>query len=161
MIVLVMILAAGLGDEVPVPQVPMWGRFETTVVNPGSHANPFTDVTLVATFLRPDKSRVSFWGFYDGDGHGGQTGNIWKLRFMPDQLGTWSYECSFSDGTPGQNGTFGCVGDRAKPGPLRVDSANPRYWTFADGSRFFAHAYTAPELFVAGNRTYRTYWIDF
>jgi hypothetical protein len=70
MIALVMILAAGLGDEVPVPEVPLWSRFETTVVNPGSYANPFTDVTLVATFLRPDKSRVSFWGFYDGDGRG-------------------------------------------------------------------------------------------
>ena len=142
-------------------RVPLWGRFETSVVNSKSYTNPFTDVELVATFTRPDKSRVSFWGFHDGDGHGGQTGNVWKLRFMPDQAGTWSYECSFSDGAPGESGTFDCVGDGARPGPLRVDPANPRCWVFADGSHFFPRAYTAPELFVAGNRTHRTHWIDY
>ena len=136
-------------------------RFETKVVNSRSYANPFTDVTLTATFIRPDKSRVSFWGFYDGDGNGGQTGSVWRLRFMPDQVGPWSYECSFSDGAPGTSGTFRCIANGAKPGPLRIDPANPRCWVFADGSHLFPRAYTAPELFVAGNPTHRTYWIDY
>ncbi len=161
MIVLAMTLVAGLVREVSAQDVPLWGRFETGVVNSRSYANPFTDVVLVASFIRPDKTRLSFWGFHDGDGHGGQTGNVWKLRFMPDQTGTWSYECSFSDGAPGAGGTFHCVAAGAKSGPLRIDSAHPRCWIFADGSRFFARAYTAPELFVAGNRAHRTDWIDY
>lgn len=84
------------------PKVPIWGRFEAAVAGAREYVNPITDVELRAIFRRPDKSRVSFWGFYDGDGNGGQTGNVWKLRFMPDQVGTWSYECSFSDDTPGK-----------------------------------------------------------
>ncbi len=142
-------------------KVPLWGQFETRVTNSRAYVNPFTDVTLTATFTRPDQSRVSFWGFHDGDGRGGQTGNVWSLRFMPDQVGTWSYECSFSDGAPGKSGTFDCAGDEARPGPLRVDPANPHCWVFADGSHFFPRAYTAPELFVAGDKTCRTYWIDY
>lgn len=161
MIPLVMILVSGLICEVSSQEAPLWGRFETSVVNLRSYTNPFTDVELVAAFIRPDKSRVLFWGFYDGDGHGGQAGNVWKLRFMPDQVGTWSYECSFSDGTPGKSGRFDCVGEGARPGPLRVDPANPHCWVFADGSHFFARAYTAPELFVAANQTYCTHWIDY
>jgi hypothetical protein len=70
---------------------------------------------------------------------------------MPDQVGTWSYECSFSDGAPGAEGTFRCVADGGRPGPLRLDPANPHGWVSADGSHFFPRAYTAPELFVAGN----------
>jgi len=161
MIALVMILTSGLVGEVSAQEVSLWGRFETNVVNARGYANPFTDVTLTATFIRPDKSRVSFWGFHDGDGNGGQTGNIWRLRFIPDRVGVWSYECSFSDGALGKTGTFACSRDEAKPGPLRVDSANPRCWTFADGTHFFPRAFTAPELFIAGNRNHRTYWIDY
>ncbi len=160
MIVLSMILTAGLIGGVPAQQAPLWGRFEINVVNSGTCANPFTDVTLVATCTRPDKSRLSFWGFYDGDGEGGQTGNVWRPRFMPDRVGVWSYECSFSDGASGKSGTFHCAADSARPGPLRIDSANPRGWTFADGSCFFARAYAAPELFIAGNHTHRACWID-
>lgn len=145
--------------EVPSKEVPLWGHFETSVVNSRSYANPFTDVSLVATFIRPDKGRVSFWGFYDGDGHGGQMGNVWRLRFMPDQVGIWSYECSFSDGASGASGVFRCVADGANPGPLRIDPVNPHCWVFADGSHFFPRAYTAPELFVAASQTCRTYWI--
>jgi CubicO group peptidase (beta-lactamase class C family) len=141
--------------------VPLCGRFETAVTNACGYANPFADFVLRATFTRPDKSQVPFSGFHDGDGNGGQTGNMWKLRFMPDQVGAWFYECSFSDGAPGRSGMFYCVADGAKPGPLPADPANRRCWVFADGSRFSARAYTAPELFVAENETDREYWIDY
>lgn len=161
MITLVIVLASGLIREASAQEVPLWGYFETNVINSRSYANSFTDVTLIATFIRPDKSRIPFWGFYDGDGNGSQTGNMWRLRFMPDQIGMWSYECSFSDGMSGKSGTFRCVTDSAKPGPLRIDPNNPHCWFFADGSHFFARAYTAPELFVAGNQTHRKYWIDY
>ncbi len=143
------------------PNVPLWGRFETAVANVHSYSNPFTDVTLRATFTRPDNSRISFWGFHDGDGAGGQTGDVWKLRFMPDHVGLWSYECSFSDGAAGTSGRFHCVAEGAKPGPLRSDPANPRHWIFADGTRFLARAYTAPELFVAANEHHWKFWVKY
>jgi Domain of unknown function (DUF5060) len=141
--------------------VALFGRFESCLTNTHSYTNPFTDVTLRARFTRPDKSRVTFWGFHDGDGHGGQAGKVWKLRFMPDQLGRWSYEASFSDGAPGAAGQFECEATDAKPGPLRSDTANPHFWKYADGSRFFPRPYTAPELFVTGNEQHWRFWVDY
>ena len=70
--------------------VPLWDRFETTVTNSKAYANHFTDVTLDAIFTSPSGRTLNFFGFYDGNGSGGQTGNVWKQRFMPDELGTWT-----------------------------------------------------------------------
>ena len=157
--VALLILARASGAEFQ-SSIPLWGRFETGVTNSRGYANPFADVALQATFTRPDKSRVSFWGFHDGDGNGGQTGQVWKLRFMPDQVGPWSFASSFSDGAPGPGGTFRCVAKGARPGPLRIDPANRHCWIFADSTHFLARAYTAPELFVAGNERHRQFWVD-
>jgi hypothetical protein len=43
--------------------------------------NPFTDVTLQATFRHRDR-RVTGDGFHDG-------GGCWKFRCMSDELGDW------------------------------------------------------------------------
>jgi hypothetical protein len=86
MIAFAMVLAMGLADEAPAQKVPLWSRFETSIVNSQSYANPFTDVTLVATFTCPDKSKVSFWGFCDGDGLA-----FGFIRIMNDFLGGLSY----------------------------------------------------------------------
>jgi Domain of unknown function (DUF5060) len=83
------------GAEIASTDVPRWGRFETAVRNERSYGNPFADVVLNATFTSPSGRRVAFFGFHDGDGQGGQTGNVWKLRFMPDEIGVWSFHCSF------------------------------------------------------------------
>ena len=74
--------------------VPLYDRFETSMDyqaltgQPHSYSDPFYGVELKATFTSPSGKTVSWWGFFDGDGLGGQTGNIWKLRYMPDELGT-------------------------------------------------------------------------
>ena len=140
--------------------IPLYGRFEVEVKNEKRYANSFQDVLLDATFTSPSNRAVKFLGFHDGDGKGGQTGSSWKLRFMPDETGVWSYTASFSDGTPGARGTFTCMADGALPGPLHVDPANRRSWLFADGTHFFPRAYIAPELFVAANEGHRKFWID-
>lgn len=129
-------------------------------MNARAYSNAFIDVTLHATFTRPDRSTISFWGFHDGDGNGGQLGKVWKLCFMPDQVGRWSYSCSFSDGAPGTQGEFLCVAEKARPGTLRVDPANRHCWIFANGTHFWPRAYTAPELFVAGNERHWKFWIQ-
>ena len=125
-------------------EVPRWGLFETELVNERKYSNPFQDVTLTASFASPSGKSVDFFGYYDGDGRGGQTGNVWKLRFMPDETGTWSYICRFSDGTPGKRGEFTCVDHGAKPGPLRADG---RWLKFASGERFYPRSYYFSEAF--------------
>ncbi len=141
-------------------EVPLWGRFETQVLNAKRYANPFRDVVLNATFTSPSGRTVKFFGFHDGDGKGGQTGTVWKLRFMPDEVGTWSFTCSFSDGTPATSGSLPCVKVGARPGPLRADPANPRYWVHADGTRFSARGFYAADLFYIAEDRSRTDAID-
>lgn len=124
--------------------VPLWGRFETQVENTKRYANPFKDVELNATFTSPSGKAVDFFGYFDGDGRGGQSGNVWKIRFMPDETGTWSYVCRFSDGAPGKRGELTCVNKGAKPGPLRVEG---RWLRLADGKQFYPRSYYFSEAF--------------
>ena len=44
----------------------------------------FVQVELTATFTLNDRS-LEVFGFYSGDG-------LYKIRFMPDQVGTWNFE---------------------------------------------------------------------
>lgn len=118
------------------PTVPLYGLFETGIVNKTPYDNPFADTELKAEFTSPSGRKVNFLGFYDGDGRGGQNGHIWKQRFMPDELGTWTYALTFSDGSPGKQGRFRCVAKNAKPGPWRQDPDNPHWFKTAAGQRF-------------------------
>jgi len=40
--------------------------------------------------------------FFDGNGAGGgnlNSGNIWKIRFLPDEIGEWKYIWEWSNTT--------------------------------------------------------------
>ena len=89
----------------------------------------------------PSGATYDWYGFHDGDGEGGDNGSVWKARFAPDEVGTLSYNYSWSDGTPGGSGTFE-VSDGGAPGPLRV--ATDRSWFFetARGTPFNARGYS-------------------
>lgn len=125
--------------------VPVWGQFELTVSNDNTYPNPFTDVTLEATFIGPDREEVHFFGFYDGDGQGNQEGNVWKLRFMPDTEGIWHYSYSWSDGTPGGEGTFQAIQSEL-PGPISAHSQNPAMWHIEDRGAFVPFFVSGPSF---------------
>ena len=54
--------------------------------------NPFLDYKLDVTFTNVNKTFI-VPGFFDADGNAAETsaekGNIWKVRFRPDETGTW------------------------------------------------------------------------
>lgn len=81
--------------------VPLFRVSEHKVVNEQDYANKFTDVTLKVQYQAPSGRLADFWGFYDGDGNGNPKGNIWKMRFMPNEPGLWTYVYSWSDGNKG------------------------------------------------------------
>lgn len=124
--------------------IPLYGRFETQLAHDKVYANPFKDVVLDATFGAPSGRKVAFFGFYDGDGRGGRHGSVWRLRFMPDEVGQWSYTCRFSDGTTEAEGFFVCVKDGARPGPLGVNGTHfvhPDKRTFQPWSYYYSEAF--------------------
>ena len=124
-------------------RVGQWNRFEGVAVSEKKYGDPYNDVTLNVTYTRPDGSAVKFWGFYDN-------GDRWKFRFMPDQVGSWKYEASFSDGTPGPKGSFQCVVSDL-PGKIGRDETNPMWFGFEGGKRTLIRALHIGDRFFAAN----------
>ena len=120
-----------------------WDRFECVVTNAKTYQDPYRDVALKATVTRPDGVQVDFWGFYDG-------GTTWRLRFMPDRLGAWTYAASFSDGTPVVSGTFKCV-ESDLPGLVGAYEPNPIWFGFKGGKSLLIRSLHCGDRFFAKN----------
>ncbi len=108
-------------------EIELWSVFEITLPGP-VEGNPFQDIDLHAEF-RLGHRQVTVRGFYDGDG-------AYKIRFMPDQTGTWQYLThSNFDTLTNQQGEFTCIppsGDNH--GPLRV--VERTHFAYADGTPY-------------------------
>jgi len=123
--------------------VGQWDRFEATIKNNNTYNNPYKDVTLNVTYTSPTGDRTNFWGFYDGD-------KTWKIRFMPDRLGTWKYSASFSDGSPGAEGSFECLPSDI-PGMISQDQTNPIWFGYKSGAHFQVRSFHVGDRFFAEN----------
>jgi hypothetical protein len=124
-------------------KVGQWDRFEASLTNRTSYKDPYRNVTLNVTYTKPDGSKVTFWGFYDG-------GSTWRIRFMPDQLGKWSYKATFSDRSPGKSGSFTCV-TSSIPGMLSKDKTNPRWFGFTSGKHILVRSFHGGPPLLAYN----------
>lgn len=139
----------------------------------GDETNPFTDYRLMVTFTN-GQSEYVIPGFYAADGNAAESGavqgNIWQVRFVPDQTGEWRYVASFrqgpniavsdnlEDGEPvafdGQSGKImvtdvpeNAVGFHRKG---RLKYANQRYLQFEEtGEYFLKGGADSPENFLA------------
>ncbi|MGQ0637701.1 MAG: DUF459 domain-containing protein [Planctomycetaceae bacterium] len=136
-------------------QIELFGVFERKVVNAKTYSNPFDFqvVELTTEFTAPSGKRYSFFGFYDGDGKGGDRGPVWRFRWMPDEVGTWRYKYSWTDGTKGEAGQF-TVEDTGLAGPLQVASDNSWYFMTARGKPFDARPY-GMHHWLAWSKTHR------
>ena len=107
--------------------VEQWSVFEVTLKGP-SDGNPFTDVRFNAIFSNGSRS-VEAAGFYDGEG-------IYRVRFMPDQPGSWRYETKSSRWEiTGKQGVFVVTPpSKGNHGPVRV--VNTYHFAYADGTPF-------------------------
>ena len=126
--------AEHLGD------VPKFSVFDVTLRGPElSPADaPARDVELVLTFRHESgglQTRVH--GFWDGDGRGGNRGNVFKARFCPTRHGRWEITGTHSN-RPELNGqrrgdTLTCT-DSKHPGLWIADG---RWYRRSDGSHPF------------------------
>jgi hypothetical protein len=103
-----------------------WDIFELALSGPSS-GNPFVEVDLAAIFTFGSRA-VHVPGFYDGD-------RIYRIRFMPDSEGIWSYATRSSFAAlDGRTGTFEC----GPPSPERHGPVSVR------AQFHFAHADVTP-----------------
>ena len=112
--------------ETPV-QVERWGVFELSLRGPAA-GNPFVDVRLGAQF-RFRHRVVEADGFYDG-------GDTYRIRFMPDELGEWSYTTSSNAAAlDGRTGSFTVVAPSAgNHGPVHVRYTT--HFAYDDGTPY-------------------------
>ena len=84
----------------------------------------------------PGGSERSVDGFWDGE-------NVWKVRFMPDEAGVWTFRTSAepsASGLDGIEGSFEAVESRK----TRIDSSTTVSWESSENRRHLAHADETP-----------------
>jgi len=110
------------------PVVEKWDFFELTLNGP-QNGNPFTDVNLNAEFTQNNRT-IKVTGFYDGKG-------VYKVRFMPDTEGEWSYTTSSNvKELDAARGSFRCSSPSpGNNGPVRV--TDKYHFAYADGSPYY------------------------
>ncbi|HEX9933616.1 MAG TPA: DUF5060 domain-containing protein, partial [bacterium] len=123
-LLLFVLLFCAIAAAAPVEK---WGVFESELQGP-SKGNPFLDVGLTATFSCAGES-LEVAGFYDGNG-------VYRVRFMPEQTGTWCYEIrSNCSELAGKRGEFIVVPPSPRNhGPVSV--CNTFHFAYADSSPF-------------------------
>jgi hypothetical protein len=113
-------------------RIPIYEIYEETAINTRIYLNrfDFSEIELRGVYTSPTGKVYNQIGYHAGNGYGGQTGEIWKIKFMPTEIGTWTYSFSWSDGNPGASGTFIAI-DSNRPG--RLFPANTRRWKLDTG----------------------------
>lgn len=122
-------------------QISVFERFEHVFTSSKTYNDPIYQVqNFEVIFSSPSGVTKTVRGFWDG-------GDIWKVRFMPDEIGTWTFISNSSDkGNSGLNqieGSFECKAseselDLYQKGPiihfpgtyqLRHQDGTPFFWT--------------------------------
>jgi Protein of unknown function (DUF4038)/Domain of unknown function (DUF5060)/Putative collagen-binding domain of a collagenase len=115
-----------------------WGRFEKVFTSAINYSNSAQQAGLKVNFTSPFSQTRTIDGFWDG-------GLTWRVRFSPDEIGTWTFTTDCSDtqnaGLQGQSGEFDCAENFGQTlfdrhGPLRL-SDNRRYLVHTDSTPFF------------------------
>ncbi|MBN1349620.1 FG-GAP repeat protein [candidate division KSB1 bacterium] len=105
-------------------------QFETELNSNNTYSNPYIDVWLSAHVVSPSGDEFDIDGYW-------QQNNVWKLRVMPTEIGTWTYTTSSNDpGLDGMTGGFDCIAS-SHPGVLRVNDAAPHMFELTESGPFF------------------------
>ena len=158
-----------IGAQTPVK---LYERVEETMTNTTSFANPFTETELRLDVTAPSGRKLgssfTWYGFYDGDGEGGQDGDVWKFRMLFDEPGDWTVEAGFYEpGTSTSNGpsrSFSySVSSTPVPGEhghIRHDSRNPMRFAFDDGTPWVPFSVHGSLLLDREDSNVSFQWID-
>ncbi len=87
--------------------VEQYEKFEVEIALTATYTNPYDyrQIAVKAVFIAPDNRQVTVDGFFkkdfllDANGNLTANGDGFKVRFAPDQVGTWTYSVSVTDAT--------------------------------------------------------------
>ncbi|RZK45665.1 MAG: DUF5060 domain-containing protein, partial [Pedobacter sp.] len=94
-------------DHYAADNVAQWSRFDYSFTSQREYSNVLYDLKKFGvSFISPTGRRKTINGFWDG-------GTSWKVRFIPDEIGIWTWESFCSDSTnkglDGITGSFDCI----------------------------------------------------
>ena len=91
-----------------------WHRVTLALSGPGaletSIPNPFLDLRFQVRFTGPSGQIFDVPGYFAGDGEGGGSGTVWHAHLAPDEVGAWTYQTSFREGSEVAVDTTGTAG---------------------------------------------------
>ncbi|HDR52890.1 MAG TPA: DUF5060 domain-containing protein, partial [Mariniphaga anaerophila] len=126
-------------------QVKKYEKFEIRIeIQNVAYENPFDpeEIDLFAIFHSPSGKEIRINGFYDNY----EEANQWKIRFSPNETGTYNYEIFVeNNGKKGKAAiqTFEAVKSEHS-GWIKQSEVNPRYFAHDDGSTYFAMGVYSP-----------------
>ncbi len=115
-------------------EVQKYKKFELVVQFTAQYDNPYNpdEIDLYCIFISPTNKTWRINGFYDG------VSSSWKIRFTPNEIGTWRYKVFVKDNsgeTSSQNYKFSCVSSNLH-GWIKI-APNKRYLMYDDGTSFY------------------------
>jgi len=145
------LLAQAVALSAPAIEVGRYGVIEVTFKGPHFTASdrPAVEVELW-TLWRHESGGPTYkvYGFWDGDGKGGTAGNVFKVRFCPTHLGTWTLVKTVSNRPElkGQHQGYRVV---------CVESSHPGFWEpdAAVGGRWYKRS-DGSHPYIVGNTMY-------
>ncbi|MCW3108093.1 MAG: hypothetical protein JWQ09_2599 [Segetibacter sp.] len=115
--------------------VGLYDKFEIGLNLKAAFVNPFNpdEIDITATFIAPSGKQWNINGFYNY-----AFGSVWKVRFAPNELGTWKYVVQVTDKngkTTSEQKMFTAI-TSSYNGPLSI-AANKRYLEYHNGTPFY------------------------
>lgn len=156
----------------PSLEVAKWEKLTLSFEGPSTSEdaadNPFLNYRLWVTFTKDERSMV-VPGFYAADGDAAESsssqGNIWQVRFRPDEEGEWTYKASLRKGKEIAISDDPAAGEAidldGEAGRIKVSAAkageegrlvvgNDQYLHYQDSKRIFLKGGAgSPENFLA------------
>ncbi|WP_337099361.1 DUF5060 domain-containing protein [Paenibacillus sp. YIM B09110] len=110
-----------------------YDKLELALDMKAEYVNPYDpeEIDVRAVFLAPSGKEWRINGFYNGA--------AWRLRFAPNESGTWRYKVAMTDksGTSVSEEAEFVAEQGANKGWIRVSDTNKRFFEYDDGSSFY------------------------
>lgn len=126
----------------PMRAAALYSPFEVTLIIERNYHIPYVEVAVTGVFTSPTGKELRLQGFWDG-------GEIWKIRFSPNEIGVWKYRTESNEPDLITAGRFLATPTKRR-GFVRVSKTRPDGFEYSDGTPFLLMGDTIWDGMTAG-----------